>query len=224
MNMIFGINSTTPIHKKLKNGHTMYNWVTRQKEFPFFCMRTLCGVDAITWEEIQYLRENHCKIGLVVRGLSEKIISTPDGTREALHAIEAAINLGVPQNKKIAIFAEIEPEWSINHNWMITFAQTLFTNGYLPGFIGNTDSSKNFNFDRQCSHYIQATMAVEYFNTVFMATEPKCESMPEEWAPYCPSELETEDILLWSCGKTKLTPYEVDDVYAKNNKVLKNMW
>lgn len=30
-------------------------------------------------------------------------------------------------------------------------------NGYTPAFIGHTDSSKNFNFDRQCSHYVQAT-------------------------------------------------------------------
>lgn len=37
----------------------------------------------------------------------------------------------------------------------------------IPGFIGNTDSSKNFNFDRQCSHYVQATHDVgEYGRAV----------------------------------------------------------
>ena len=43
MKTIFGVNSATPINKKLKNGYTMYDWVARQKGFPNFCMRTLCG-------------------------------------------------------------------------------------------------------------------------------------------------------------------------------------
>ena len=48
MKTVFGVNSATPINKKLKNGYTMYDWVMRQKGFPAFCMRTLCGADKIT--------------------------------------------------------------------------------------------------------------------------------------------------------------------------------
>ena len=224
MKTIFGVSSTTPINKKLKNGYTMYDWVKRQKCFPAFCMRTLCGEDKITAEEIEFLKAKDCKIGLVVRDLTELKVSGVNGTEDALKAVESAKELGVPQNAGIALFAEIKPEWSVNHNWMISFAQVISANGYVPAFIGNTDSSKNFNFDRQCSHYVQATRDVDYFGAVFMATEPKCDSMPEEWTPYCPSALEPENMHLWSCGTTAFDLTSVEDVYARDDKVLENMW
>ncbi|MEE1027031.1 MAG: hypothetical protein U0L55_08510 [Acutalibacteraceae bacterium] len=67
--------------------------------------------------------------------------------------------------------------------WMISFAQVIFANGYVPGFIGNTDSSKNFNFDRQASHFVQATRDMDCFGAILAATEPKCESIPDYWNP-----------------------------------------
>ena len=200
MKTIFGVCSATPINKKLKNGYTMYDWVKRQKCFPAFCMRTLCGEDKITAEEIEFLKGKDCKIGLVIRDLTETKVSGVNGTEDALKAVEAAKELGAPQNVGIALFAKIKPEWSVNHNWMISFAQVVSANGYVPAFIGNTDSAKNFNFDRQCSHYVQATKDVNYFDALFMATEPKCDGMPTEWAPYCPSALEPENMHLWSCS------------------------
>lgn len=224
MQTIFGVSSTTPINKKLKNGYTMYGWVKRQKCFPAFCIRTLSGEEKITTEEIEFLRSKDCKIGLVIRNLTEAKVSGVNGTEDAIKAIEAAKELGVPQNEGIALFAEINPQWSVNHNWLISFAQTVSANGYVPAFIGNTDSSKNFNFDRQCSHYVQATKDVNYFGALFMATEPKCDSMPTEWAPYCPSALEPEDMHLWCCGTTTFDFVQVEDVYAKDDKVLENMW
>ena len=224
MKTIFGVSSATPINKRLKNGYTMYDWAKRQKCFPAFCMRTLCGEDKITAEEIEFLKDKDCKIGLVIRNLTETEVSGINGTEVAIKAVESAKELGVPQNEGIALFAEIKPEWSVNHNWMISFAQVVYANGYVPAFIGNTDSSKNFNFDRQCSHFVQATKDANYFGTLFMATEPKLDTMPEEWTPYCPSALQLEDISLWSCGTTTFDFIQVEDVYAKNKKVLENMW
>lgn len=224
MKIIFGVNSTTPANQKLKNGYTLYDWVMRQKCFPAFWGRTLLGENPITAEEIDFLRNKDCKIALVLRDLTEAQISRNDGTNDALRAAEAAQALGVPQNKGIAIFAEIKPEWSVNHNWMILFAQTLKAMGYVPGFIGNTDSSKNFNFDRQCSHYVQATEGVNQFDAVYWATEPKRKGVPKKWAPYCPSALEPEDIHLWASGKTTFGQFVVDDIYVRDEKVLANTW
>ena len=221
---IFGVSSTIPMNKKLKNGYTMYDWVKRQKCFPAFCMRTLCGEDKITAEEIEFLKSKDCKIGFVIRDLTEVAVSAVNGTEEGLKAIESAKELGIPQNEGIALFAEIQSDWSVNHNWMISFAQTVVANGYVPAFIGNTDSSKNFNFDRQCSHFVQATKETNCFGAIFMATEPKCDGMPEKWEPYCPSALETENMNLWSCGTTTFDFVQVEDVYAKDQKVLENMW
>lgn len=224
MKTIFGVSSATPISKKLKNGYTMYDWVKRQKCFPDFCMRTLSGDNKITGEEIEFLRAKDCKIGLVIRDLTEAKVSGVNGTEDALKAVVAAKEMGVPANAGIALFAEIQPEWSVNHNWMISFARIVSANGYVPAFIGNTDSGKNFNFDRQTSHYIQATKDVNHFNAVFMATGPKRVMMPTEWEPYCPSALQPEDMHLWSCGTTTFDFIQVEDVYAKDEKVLENMW
>lgn len=224
MKTVFGVSSATPINKKLKNGYTMFDWVMRMKGVPAFCMRTLSGADCITTEEIAFLNGKDCKIGLVIRDLTEAAVSTTSGTQDALKAVETAKELGIPQNKGIALFAEIKPEWSVNHNWMISFAQTVMANGYVPGFIGNTDSSINFNFDRQCSHFVNATKDVNCFGAVYMATEPKCTKRPEEWAPYCPSALNPENISLWCCGTTNFDTIQVENMYAKDNKVLAMMW
>ena len=222
MKTVFGVSSATPINKKLKNGYTMYDWVMRQKGFPAFCMRSLDGENAVTAEEIAFLQDKDCKIGLVIRNLTEAKVSATNGTEDALKAVEAAKELGVPQG--VALFAEIKPEWSVNHNWMISFSQTVKANGYMPGFIGNTDSSKNFNFDRQCSHFVNATKDVNSFGAVYMATEPKCTGQPEVWAPYCPSALEPDSISLWCCGTTTFDAIQVENVYARDNEVLAMIW
>ena len=224
MRTVFGVSSVTPINETLKNGYTMFDWVMRQDGYPAFCMRTLIGEDKITAEEIAFLRGRHCKIGLVIRDLTEAKVSAVNGTQDALKAVKAARELGVPQDGRIALFAEIKPAWSVNHNWMISFAQTVVANGYVPGFIGNTDSSFNFNFDRQCSHFVNATKDVHSFGAVYMATEPKCFSWPEKWAPYCPSALKPGDISLWSCDTTTFDTMQVENVYARDENVLENMW
>ena len=141
-----------------------------------------------------------------------------------MRAVEAAKEIGVPQREGIALFAEIRPDWSVNHNWMIRFAEVLHDNGYLPGFIGNTDSSKNFNFDRQCSHYVQATEADERFHALYWGTEPKRENEPEGWTPYCPSALQPEDIGLWQCGTMRFGDMEIHETYAHDATVLEHLW
>ncbi len=187
-------------------------------------MRTLCGEGKVTLEEIAFLKDQDCKIGLVIRDLTEAKVSGNNGTEDALKAVEAAKEFGVPENKGMTLFAEIKPLWSVNHNWMISFAKTVLVHGYVPAFIGNTDSSKNFNFDRRCSHYAEATRDFDYFGVVLMATEPKCDKMSTEWAPHCPSALEPENIAFWSCGTTTFDLIQVEDVYAKDEKIIDNLW
>ena len=161
---LFGVDSRIPSNTRLTNGYHLYDWVMRQNSFPVFWGRGLNGENPITKEEAVFLHDRHCKVALIIRNLSEAGISSSNGTQDALRAVEAAKAMEIPQNAGVALFAEIQPDWSVNHNWMISFAQTLTENGYRPGFIANTDSSNNFNFDRQCSHYVQATGDVEQYN------------------------------------------------------------
>ena len=224
MKTIFGVSSTFPSNQKLKNGYTMYDWVMRQKCCPAFWGRGLTGPNAIQNEEIAFLRSKNCKILLIVQDLTEAEVSGSDGEKQAFRAVECARNLKVPQNSGIAIFAEFKPDWSVNHNWMIGFAGVLSMNGYVPGFIGNTDSAKNFNFDRQCSHYVQATETVHQFDAVYMATEPKCSHPPRIWEPFCPSALNREDMHLWKTGETAFGEWVAEDVYAQDRKILDKTW
>ena len=224
MNIIFGANSSMPATAKLTNGYTLFDWVMRKNCFPAFWGRNLGGENQITAEEIEFLREKDCKIALVLKDLTEAEVSEGGGFNHGIMAVRAAKELLVPQNSGIALFAEFQPEWSVNHNWMLGFARALNINGYVPGFIGNTDSSKNFNFGRECSHFAESSRYVNYFGAVFCATEPKKEEMPEVWAPFSPSELEPEEIQLWATGETKFKDITVDNVYARDDKVLESMW
>lgn len=208
----FGVNSVTPINKKLKNGYIMYDWVMRIKGFPAFCMRTLCGECKITEEEINFLRKNDCKIGLVIRDLTEIIVSGVNGVDMAMKAVQNAKELRVPDNKGIALFAEIKPEWRVNHNWILSFGQTLLTHGYIPGFIINSDQ------------FVQASNTPVPFGAIFMPNELKIDSISEECIPYCLSALEPTDIHLWCCGTTTFDFIRVDDLYVKDDKVFEIMW
>lgn len=224
MKIIYGVKMNTPINRKLKNGHTMYDWIVRKKCYPAFCMRALTGENRVTAEETEFLKSKGCKIGFVLNDPTEAEVSGINGTPAAERAAAAALEAGAPADSGIALFAEIKPEWSVNHNWMISFASELKAKGFAAGFIGNTDSSKNFNFDRQASHFAEATKDINYLDAVFAAAEPKTDIVPEEWAPYCPSAMEKEDMSFWLCGETVFGEIKADDVYARDDKVLVNMW
>ncbi len=224
MKTIYGVSTNVPSNKKLKNGYTLYDLIMRQKCFPSFWGRTLIGENAITSEEIEFLHAKDCKIAFIIRDLTEAQVSGMDGSAVALRATEAIKDLGVPENSGIVIFAEIKPEWSVNYLWMISFAQTIFENGYRPGFIGNTDSSKNFCFDRHCSRFVYYTNSENQFGAIYCATEPKLNDIPEDWSPYCPTELESDQIDFWNCETVFYGDIEVSDVYARNESVLKFLW
>lgn len=220
MSIIYGADSTMPANTKLTNGYTLYEWVMRKSCFPSFWARDIEGENAISKDEIDYLRRKKCRIALVLRELAETEISQNDGAAMAIKAIEAAKTLGVPQYKEKAIFAFFNPEWSVNHNWMINFAAQLVNNGYIPGFIGNTDSSKNFNFGRQCSHYVQATRKAEQLHARYWATEPKFDFDPDIWAPYAPSELLPNDIHIWNYGSVDFHSIHAEKLYSRDKTVM----
>ena len=224
MSLIYGVDSTAFSNTPLTNGYTLYDWVMRKSCFPSFWGRSLTGENPITKSEIEFLKSKNCKIALIIRNLTEVSVSCNNGEEDALNAIKAAEAISVPKNKNIVLFAEILPDWSINHNWMISFANTLVNNGYLPGFIGNTDSSKNFNFGRQCSHYVLATGKFNQFNAVYWSTEPKYDFDPEIWSTYSPSELLPEDIHLWQYGKIEFHNIYANKNYAHDSSILDNLF
>lgn len=212
--MQYGVNSKHPANTKLTNGYNLFEWVMRMSTIPSFWGRHLTGKEHLTLDEIKFLHERHCGIALIFNEISETDVSKSNGVMDGLRAANAAKTLLAPTHKNIALFVELNENWSINHNWMISYANAVIDSGYLPGFIANTDSSKNFNFGRQCSHYVQAMRDIARSSTAYWATEPKLHAEPSVWGPYCPSQLCPEDIDIW----------EMDDTirYGTNIRVTKN--
>lgn len=224
MAAIFGADSKCPANTSLSNGYDLYSWVMRKGGFPAFWGRAITGGNSITEEEVKFLQEKKCKVALYFDDLTETGVSSMDGTEDALRAIEGAKALGVPADKGIAIFAVLGEDWSVNHNWMISFASVAGSNGYVVGFIGNTDSSKNFNFNRQCGHYVRATKEVEYFGALFGATEPKTGKEAAAWMPYYPSDMSANEIALWQNGVISCDGVSANTTYAYDESVLSYMW
>ncbi|MBS5737110.1 MAG: hypothetical protein KHW62_03720 [Clostridiales bacterium] len=216
---IFGAKSQAPSNTKLTNGYTLFEWAMRQHCFPAFWGRSISEKNKITKDEIDFLSEKDCKILLIFDNLTEISVSSNNGANDAENAIESLEKLKVPKYKNIAVFAEIQDEWSVNHNWMISFAEILRHNGYIPGFIGNTDSSLNFNFNRQFSHYKEAG-----FDAVCCATKPETTETIYEWKPYAPSTMNPNDILLWQNQTKELNGVKYNFVHARNNDILKYTW
>ena len=224
MKLIYGARSSFPSNTRLTNGYNLYEWVMRMSCYPSFWGRNISGERAIQVEEIKFLRSKECKIALLFNAFTENEIAGNKGVEAALRAVEAVKALGVPPKKGIAIFADIPSEWSVNHNWMISFSRSLIRNGYRPGFIGNTDSSKNFNFGRQCSHYVQATRKEDQLGAVYWSTEPQYPFDPEIWATYAPSQLLPRDMALWQYGTVNFHNIFAGKCYARDSSVTECFW
>ncbi len=226
MAKINGVYSKIPANIKLTNGYDLYGWVMRMNGFPSFWGRSISGENRLAKEEIDFLHDKKCRIIPIFDDVTETDVSATNGSGDAARAIEAAITLGVPKNEGIALYAEIRDDWSVNHNWMISFTYTLFENGFNAGFIGNTDSSQNFNFGRQCSHYYYFMNDAISEKVFYWATHPKIIGEPEIWSPYCPSALLPENICLWSCHEEKIIYRDktVDKVYGRDEMILNHMW
>jgi len=222
--MIYGIDSREAANTRLTNGYDLYGWVAR-RGFPAYWGRALNGKDKLTPEEITFLHDKGCRIALIFDDLSEAGVSAMDGSKDGQRAAAAAKSLGAPAGRGIAVFAAIKDNWSVNNSWMVWFTRTLWNNGYMAGYMGNTDSSKNFNFGRECSHYASFMGEAGKNGTAYWATEPRPGVEPSAWEPYCPSQLTPEEIDLWSNGeKIKYRDMVFNKSYARGEAVLRLMW
>lgn len=226
---IYGVKSKFSPTEKLGKKHNLFSWVTRMNKQPSFWAGYISGDNKITKEQIDFLHKNKCKACFIFNEFDELSIGMDDGIPSGILAVQRALSLGIPQNKNIAIFAEIPYDWNVNHNWMLGYALALKKYGYIPGFIGNTDSSINYTFGRQCSHYAQAvkSMVPELSDTIYWSTQPIIFKQPEKWEPFCPSELLPADMALWSCGNKiiyRSNGIYANEIYTRDKHIIDFMW
>lgn len=221
--MIFGATSKMPVTTVLSNGYDLFSWVMRKNCFPSFWGRSITGENKLTVDEVEYLRKNKCRVMLVFDELSEIEIATKSAVNQAQKAIKAAYSFGAPDEGRIAIFANISPNWCVNHNWMLSYSAQILKSGYIPGFIGNTDSSQNFSFDREIGHFLRFANNNNIPAPVVCATEPK-QLYPSDWLPFCPSDMSREDISFWETGEENCGDVQAKTMWARDKFVLANTW
>lgn len=83
--------------------------------------------------EIKLLQENNIKI-LVIYNHFTDATGYDNGRNEAKKAIELANELGVPEG--VALFADIEPAYPVNQDFIIGWMDELLDSPYQPGVYG----------------------------------------------------------------------------------------
>ena len=225
---IFGVDSCGAATVMVPSGGTdvtFYDWVKSQAgAAPTFWGRYLVDSSCnLTASEADFLLGKGCYILVIYGGATANSVSTTDGTSDANAAISAAKSLNVPSG--VALFADVEPEWTPTSTWIKGWMQTLQSEGtYASGFYADTSESA-FN-----------TPFCEAFNTSFSpvlwAQEPKvgCTSAGGRpaWDPDAPSCFTKagNEIAFWQYGNVCYSngAYAVDLDEWRDDTVLPVLW
>lgn len=203
--LIFGVNSKFSADVILQNNLTLFEWVTRNKQYPSFWGRNIAGDNSLTKEEIAFLHGKGCKISLIYPACDET--STQEkGEVVARKITSIAFELGVPGNT--AVFLEIPEESNATTDFLRGYAKGMIFDGYVPGFKANTDAI--YGFDREFSRGMRIDREL-FSKCLVWAVAPSLEEYdrittthlihPDNWVPYVPSGITRKDIALWQYGK-----------------------
>lgn len=101
---------------------------------------------------------------------------TQDGAAVADAAAQAAGALNIPANGTIAIFADIEYNWTPTTNWLSGYADEITHDGYLPGFYGSPVNPFGPAFCAATSDPTVASSTVWSQNVSQTGTTPEAQS------------------------------------------------
>ena len=202
--LFFGVDSQIPANDILQNNITLFEWAVRNKAYPNFWGRNLVGENALTKEEIDFIHKNGCKVAAIYKDASEKT-TFEQGTVLAKKLDVIAFELGIRMGS--AIFLEIGENENVTTDFMKGFAETMYTEGFTPGFKANTDAA--FDFDREFSRGMQTDKEI-FEKCIIWATAPTLEEYnhittthfihPDNWKPFAPSGITRQDIAVWQYG------------------------
>ena len=222
--VIFGVDSRLESNTVLTNGFQVYDWVVRKNRYPQFWGRQICGDYRISREEIDFLHGKNCKIAMLYSGVTEHSACTQYGAEDGVKAIHAAQDMGAPEAQGLAIFAQLRPDWQVWENWIYGYAHTLWNAGYIPGFMANTDCSKNFSFDRSYNRFLQMIAEEEPIHSLVWASEPKQPEYPDVWKPFCPSDITPADIVLWQSDVIYYNDFVINVDFLRDETLVDHFW
>lgn len=131
--------------------------------------------------------------------------------------MEAAKALGVPDHAGVALFAEIRPEWSVSHNWMLTFAETLVAAVMFPASSATRIPPKT-----SISTASAATMTRLRIPLMSCARSIGPPSQgggrTRGMGAYCPSALTPEEMDLWQSGVIRYGDITANETTSGRNR------
>lgn len=221
-NLLFAVDSQTCSHNMLQNNIDQFEWVLRNKVYPSFWGRNIVGENALTKEEIQFLHNKACKVAAIYYSEDEKETEI-QGVILASKVVLKATELGIPFGK--AIFLDLGYDGVATTVFMREYAKFLLNEGYLPGFIANTDAMSN-RFDLEFSRGLQTDRDI-FNKCLIWAITPTLEEYddittshiihPDFWKPYAPSGITRKNIAIWRYGKNCHTIYDDNDQLTSFN-------
>ena len=202
--LLFGVDSKTQANDLLQNNIEEFEWVVRNKIYPFFYGRYLTGENCLTKGEIDCLHLKGCKIAAIYSDAGAKQ-TEEQGINLARKIDTRALELEIPEGT--AIFLEIGEEETVTRDFMRGFAKSLMVQGFTPGFKANTDA--RFVFDREFSRGMQTDNDI-FKKCLIWAVSPTLKEYngittshiihPDNWMPYAPSALTRAEIAIWQYG------------------------
>ncbi len=126
---IWGVDSANPVNEEL------YDCVRNKFGLPKYWGRHLTkhhdGSSGLTKEELSFIRGKGIKVLPIFTVISDTL-GYEAGRVSARNAVFHARRLGIPKNT--AIFANIEPLFQVDAQWIIGWVETLLPSGYRSGF------------------------------------------------------------------------------------------
>ncbi|MBY0124518.1 glycoside hydrolase domain-containing protein [Bacillus sp. S/N-304-OC-R1] len=154
------------------------------------------GVSAgITTEEAQFLHEKAIKIMVIYNHFTDAT-KLENGEAEAKAAIALAQELGIPEG--VAIFADIEPNYPVDAEFIQEWVHTLQSSPYKPGIYGvfTSDSNNTSAYNKA----IETNKSIQN-ETIIWSSNPVIGVTQKGKAPaYKPNAPETIDVQIWQYG------------------------
>jgi hypothetical protein len=154
------------------------------------------GVSAgLTADEVELLHQQGIKI-IPIYNHFTNATTYENGAQEAQAAIAYAQQIGIPEGK--AIFADIEPTYPVDENFILGWVDTLLGSPYKPGIYGV------FTNDSALTAAYQAAIASNLnvqSQTIIWSSNPDPGITPQNNAPeFQPGAPENVSVSIWQYG------------------------
>ena len=172
----------------------MYQCVDENFGEPKIFGRYLGEIDgvskALNQDEIKFLHDKDIKILVIYNHITEDATGFDNGVNHAEQAIELSKELEVPEG--VAIFGDIEPDFSIDSEFIEGWYDTVNDSPYEPALYGVFDEESNI-----LAAFEETDEEIQK-NTIVWTAYPQKEPTSEENAPeYEPQGPEHAKVFGW---------------------------